>query len=34
MIAAVDARLKFARGLRELADHSSEIELRNALLRS
>ncbi len=34
MIAAEDSRLKFARSLRELADRSSEIELRTALSRS
>jgi len=34
MIAAADSRLRFARSLRELADRSSEIELRTALSRS
>jgi uncharacterized protein (UPF0332 family) len=34
MIGAPDSRLRFARDLRELADRSSEIELRNALSRS
>jgi hypothetical protein len=34
MIAGADSRLTLAKGLRELADRSSEIELRNALSRS
>jgi uncharacterized protein (UPF0332 family) len=34
MIAVADSRLRFARSLRELADRSSEIELRSALSRS
>jgi uncharacterized protein (UPF0332 family) len=34
MMAVADSRIRFARSLRELADRSSEAEMRNALSRS
>jgi len=33
-VRAADSRFRLAKGLRELADHSSEVELRNTLSRS